>query len=67
MPISHLSQPGIKSTHRCMDVYQGLDAQSRIARMRNVTQMGTRRAQENSRWKDANGTQDRVTRVKNQQ
>ena len=67
MPINHYSQPGIKCTRRCMDVYQGLNAQSRIAPMRNVTQMETRRALENSRWKDADGTQERVARVKNQQ
>ena len=49
-----------------MDVYQGLHAQSRIAQMHNVTQMETRRVLENSRWKDANGTQERVAKVKNQ-
>ena len=48
-----------------MDVYQGLNAQSRIAQMRNVTQMETRRVLENSRWKDADGTQERVAKVKN--
>ena len=38
---------------------------SRIAQMHNVTQMETRRVLENSRWKDANGTQERVAKVKN--
>ena len=50
-----------------MEVYQGLNAQSRIAQMRNVTQMETRRALENSRWKDADSTQVRVARITNQQ
>ena len=67
MPINQYSQPGTKCTRSCMDVYQGLNAQSRIAQMRNVTQMETRRALENSRWKDADGTQVRVARIKNQQ
>ena len=50
-----------------MDVYQGLNAQGRIAQMCKATQMKTRRALENSRWKDADGTQVCVARIKNQQ